>query len=234
MASNSRKLVLVLGAGVSIGCGLPDWNTLFKKLRKNIHFNNSDRERSLVIEKIFLKLFNRTDLILARNIHQCFGFEPEINDSIIFEKFVRCALYDGIKLKYTKSIEEIVRLGSFYRYEKYLDSIITYNYDDVLESFFEERPGTPYKSIFHSEIEFKDQLPIYHVHGFLPRKDDLTVKNKIILSEEKKYHDLYDSIDSWNNKIQLEKFENNICLLIGLSLNDPNLRRLLDTAVLSN
>ena len=84
-AYNSRKLVLVLGAGVSIGCGLPDWNTLLKKLRKNIHFNNSDRERSLVIEKIFLKLFNRTDLILARNIHQCFGFEPEINDSIIFE-----------------------------------------------------------------------------------------------------------------------------------------------------
>ena len=111
-------------------------------------------------------------------------------------------------MKYTKSIEEIVRLGSFYRYEKYLDSIITYNYDDVLEvSFFEKRePGIPYKckSIFHSEIEFKDQLPIYHVHGFLPRKDDLTVKNKVILSEEK-YHDLYDSIDSWNNKIQLGK-----------------------------
>jgi len=227
-AYNSKKLALVLGAGVSRGCGLPDWDALLKKLQNNIHFSINDLENhALIIDKIFFKLFNRSELILARNLHSHCSFGLENNDSVMFERFVRCALYEGTELKYTKLLAEIIRLSSFNEGEKFLDCIITYNYDDILEYFLEEKNQRNYKSIYYSEMENNVEFPIYHVHGFLPRKGNLTDKNKIILGEEA-YHFLYNKIGVWNNDIQLEKFANNKCLLIGLSLNDPKLRRLLD------
>ena len=232
-AYNRKNLSFVLGAGVSLDCGLPDWNNLLKKLRSNINFNRNDIEnQSLIIEKIFFKLFNRSELILARNLHRHCSLGSKNKDNMIFEKFVRCSLYEGTKLKYTKLLTEIIRLSSFHDGVKFLDSIITYNYDDILEYFLERNGNnTRYKSIYYSDHEYsnENELPIYHVHGFLPRKGNLTDKNKIILGEES-YHILYNDIDAWNNNIQLEKFTDKKCLLVGLSLNDPNLRRLLDSA----
>jgi hypothetical protein len=35
---------------------------------------------------------------------------------------------------------------------------------------------------------------------------------------------------SWSNLIQLSKLTQNTCLLVGISLTDPNMRRLLDVA----
>jgi len=232
-AYNSMNLSLVLGAGISKDCGLPDWKNLLKKMKRYIRFNRKDIEnQSLIIEKIFFKLFSRSDLILARNLHRHCSLGPENADNMVFEKFVRCSLYKEKKLNYTKLLTEIVRLSSFHDGEKFLDSIITYNYDDILEYFLEiNGNNTRHESIYYSDQGYSDveALPIYHVHGFLPRRGNLTAKNKIILDEES-YHILYNDVDAWNNSIQLEKFTDNKCLLIGLSLNDPNLRRLLDAA----
>jgi hypothetical protein len=229
-AYNIKKLVLLLGAGVSMGCGLPNWNSLLKKLQNNIHFSRNDLDgQAFVIEKLFLKLFNRSELILARSLHHHSSSGLENDDCVIFEKFVRCALYEGIEFKYTKLLAEIIRLSSDDEGEKLLDCIITYNYDDILEYYLEKNNQKNYRSIYYSEMEEPGTIPIYHVHGFLPRKGNLTDKNRIILSEEA-YHVLYNTNNAWNIDIQLDKLIKNKCLLIGLSLNDPNLRRLLDSA----
>lgn len=233
-AYNNKKLVLVLGAGISKGCGLDDWDTLLNKIRINMPLSDADHNcQALFFDKIFFKLFEKSNLILARNLHSHKYFGLNDNETMLYERFVRCVLYRGAKLKCSKTLREIIRLCSIEGGEKLLDSIITYNYDDILEHYLYEKNYTNFKSIYHideTDIGKNDlsRVPIYHVHGFLPRNGNLTIKNKIILSENE-YHILYNN-ESWNNKIQLDKFNNNKCLFLGLSLNDPNLRRLLDSA----
>lgn len=45
---------------------------------------------------------------------------------------------------------------------------------------------------------------------------------------EKEYHNLYKEAFHWSNVIQLQALARTTCFFIGLSMNDPNLRRLLD------
>ena len=131
--------------------------------------------------------------------------------------------------------EEIVRLDTEYaivelsrpkRRGKQLKSIITFNFDDLIEQALSNHK-IEYTSIWKEGQGYEiDALPIFHVHGFLPNKKDFEEPN-LVFSEEA-YHSQFIDPYSWSNLTQLNTFSTNVCLFVGLSLSDPNLRRLLD------
>ena len=126
----------------------------------------------------------------------------------------------------------IVELSRPKRRGKQLESIITFNFDDLVETALFSN-HIEYCSIWKEKQEYKEnKLPIYHVHGFLPQTGDLNDANLVF--SEQSYHSQFIDPYSWSNLIQLTTYSSNICLFIGVSLSDPNLRRLLDISYRRN
>ena len=67
------------------------------------------------------------------------------------------------------------------------------------------------------------------MHGYLPRQGAIPAGSELVFSEDA-YHGQFIDPFSWSNLIQLNKLTQNTCLFIGVSLTDPNMRRLLDVA----
>ena len=234
-AYKKERLVLVLGAGVSIGYGLPNWDTLLQKLLLNTFIieTREPKDVSLLLAKLFTEIFSPSPLISARYLREYYKENPKKEkEKISFEEAVKNAIYEEIDLKNESDLfKEIRQFCVAPGKSPNLDSIITYNYDDILETYLSALDiDIPYKAIHCAGINpTLGELPIYHVHGFLPQKGVLDEENGIILSEDM-YHQQYSEIYSWNNMIQIEKFRDKTCLFIGISFTDPNLRRLLDIA----
>lgn len=153
------------------------------------------------------------------------GFE---ND---FENLVREILYKD-SVDSSKLLKEIAQLCIPNRGKLGIRAIINYNFDDLVERNL-KKLRVKYHSIYgEGMIPEMDEIGIYHVHGFLPQEKDnyenLT-KSLLVFSEEG-YHKLMLEPYNWANINQLTYMMNNTCLFIGLSMTDPNLRRLLEIA----
>lgn len=220
-----EKLVLVLGAGVSMSFGLPTWDTLLQKLMMTTL--EKEKNTSSILSKLFAKIFNPSPLIAGRYLQKYFE-----KNNASFENEVRKILYQEIDRKTPSDLmDEIVRYCIAPGKSPNLNSIITYNFDDILEYNIQKSSlDLPYKTIYGKGIDVDaGELPIYHVHGYLPEKGKLTDANQITFGESV-YHKQYTDIYSWNNIVQINKFREFNCLFIGTSLTDPNTRRLLDIA----
>jgi hypothetical protein len=227
----NNNLTLVLGAGVSVDYGLPSWNVLVQKLLLTAFKNetNETEEKSLVLAKLFTKVFPLSPLIAARFLNNNYNIKGK---SIEFEKDVRKVLYENIMNDIdSELVKEIIQLCVAPGKSPNLNSIITYNYDDIIEKSLEKLDiEVPFRPIYSvGQNNNYNELPIYHVHGFMPRDGELDINNKITLGENN-YHQQYNDIYSWNNIIQINKFRDCTCLFIGISFTDPNIRRLLDIA----
>lgn len=221
-ALKNGKLTLVSGAGTSIAAGMPSWNNLLTRLTKHMAERLSKEQKNPSLENLnhFIEESKLSPLIRVKYIKYILD-----ND---FTKKIRNELYIS-NPKTCDIIEAIVDLARPRRESKSLDSIITFNFDSLVEENLEKN-NIKYKAIYMEGMRSSPlELPIYHVHGYLPRKGRITKNNKIVFSEDT-YHNLFIDPFSWSNLILLNKLSQNTCLFLGLSMTDPNLRRLLDIA----
>ena len=204
-----------LGAGVSKSVGLPGWDELLGKLldnlkqRKAISINDISACRNDSIGNLLIK---------ARYLKQCYD---ESHLSMVSD--MRDILYKDVG-KNNKLINALVTLIQTGK----IESVITYNYDDVLEEAL-HRKGVLHTPVDSSNRPLLGTLPVLHTHGFIPRQKDIDYDQSVVLSEED-YHKLYMDSFHWANVEQLHALAQTTCYFVGLSLKDPSLRRLLDIA----
>lgn len=217
------NLTLVCGAGVSIGAGVPSWNELLMNLLESmmdaISQNHSISLKGAEAEK-FQDKYGPSSLVVGKYLKSHLGrdFLPKLREALYSTSSTSCDMIDAI-----------VDLARPQRDGKPLDSIITFNFDGLIEENL-DASRIRFKAISHEGERTKpSELPIYHVHGYLPRKGQIKKGDEIVFSEDA-YHSQFIDPFSWSNLIQLNKLSQNVCLFIGLSLSDPNMRRLLDVA----
>jgi NAD-dependent SIR2 family protein deacetylase len=224
-AYHNGNLNFVLGAGISSEFGIPTWDNLLQRLLMTTI--EQETEKAVILSKFFSKIFNPSSLIAGRYLEESFKDDKVKNK---FEKSVREALYETYdEQAESLIIDEIIKFCLAPGNSPNLDGIITYNYDDIVETKLKARNlDMPFESVFGQAINpDSNVLKIYHVHGFLPRNGNIGNDNKITLGEFV-YHEQYSNTYSWNNIVQINKFRDKTCLFIGTSLTDPNIRRLLD------
>lgn len=214
--------VLFLGAGVSKSANMPSWSELLKGLMGEV------KQLKGPVLKAFKELDGHvykecgdSNLIMARYLATAIKLSSPNTD---FLKSIQKHLY--CKREKSLLLSTLVSLIS----QKKVDEVITYNFDNILEQELTKNGFTNNKDFTSiakdAEIKGHNTLPIYHVHGIIPEDGQ---PDSIVFTETA-YHERYADIYHWSNVEQLHALSRKHCFFIGLSMTDPNLRRLLDVA----
>lgn len=215
------NVALFLGAGVSISANMPSWGKLLKGLMTEIKTLKGDSLKAFT--ELYPHVYSEcgdSNLIMARYLETAAQIG---SDSAEFTKLIHRYLYKG---EHTSNL--LSDLALIIKQHK-ADEVITYNFDDILEQELvkiglkESKDFVPIAR--DAEVSDHNNLPIYHVHGIIPEHSNTS--DRVVFSEEE-YHNRYRDSYHWSNVEQLHAMSRKHCFFIGLSMVDPNLRRLLD------
>ena len=240
-AYRDQNLTLYLGAGVSIGSRLPSWEKLVLAMYVNKiselgmegwrpysnylyaitewQFNNSDEPLEITARK--LRKYYEKDT-KERFLGDLYG---TLYGSLLENENPSPATNADLLRHNNATLDSVARLCES-QARGGVQAIVTYNYDSLLEIALGE---FPYQSVYgQSELE-GPSLPIYHVHGYVPLHRNVKGSHgdDIIFTEDQ-YHLVAESPYFWSNLVQLQLMSHSVGLMIGLSLSDRNMRRLLD------
>ena len=147
-AYKKGNISLLLGAGVSCSAGLPNWKTLLNSLYTNFVnkiFNDDtvDDDTIKAITNKFIEINNNSTLAIARYLKA--GLSQK-DDDIMFISAVKDALYSSQRTS-SPLIESITNLCIPKRSGAKVKSIITYNFDDLIEESL-SKVKLEYKTIY--------------------------------------------------------------------------------------
>lgn len=212
IALQNNKVSVFLGAGVSASAGVATWESLLEQLcvKKGLSKIDSDID-SIIKGRYIIEEYKKSQKQPPEEFYQ------DIRDILYANK---------------KSSDLISSIASLITRDN-IESIISYNYDNLVEQEVMKQ-GKKCIPIFDKTMTIEQSaLCIYHVHGYVSHEENLETDNghsPIVLGEQE-YHKIFQESYNWGNVEQLHALCRSTCLFIGLSMNDPNLRRLIDISI---
>ena len=239
-AWRSRQLVLFLGAGVSIPYGLPSWKNLVLELL----FEQAQGTRRLgsmwphyrrAVASWMTDYFDYDPLVLARMVERDLRVrKPAARQKRSADKIdhflerLRSYMYANYREPGGRTtLQAISALIAKGNKGSGVESVVTFNFDDLLERELRRRKVTV-QSITSSDRQQGPGLRVIHAHGFVPKDGPLARKD--IIFTEPDYHRLTESVFHWSLSDVVDRLRKRTVLFVGLSMSDPSLRRLLDAS----
>lgn len=215
---DNGEITIVLGTGVSVPFGALSWNKLVNYMYERLNTEKFDNEI-----KAFEKIGND-------NLCRVQYIKLELlKDKLYYSKTLYNGLYSNYLAEKDYSHTSLYVISDLLNGNK-IRKVITYNYDNYLEKILINR-NINYSLMTSNEDYYKDFIPIYHVHGYLPKEvsdeEMMDYANEIVLSEDD-YFRLYNNSNHWQVAIQLQSFKDDVCLFIGNSITDYNEKRILN------
>jgi hypothetical protein len=237
-AYQSKNLTLFLGAGASVANGLPTWERLVLAMYfAAIHTRHLGGWRPFpnylfAIAEWHLKRLREPLEITARKLCNYYPSGQEFITELKKTLYAGFRKGDGTEFfpmdprqlceanPTLSAITELCQTES-----GGVRAVITYNYDNLLETALEH---FPYEVIWKAGPRRSDALPIYHVHGYVPVNEQESSQAEELLFTEEQYNRAMNDPYSWSNLIQIQAMAGSVGLMVGLSMTDRNMRRLLD------
>jgi hypothetical protein len=234
------NLSLYLGAGVSVGSGLPTWDKLVLAMYFSALSKKSQKPWQLYPSYLFaisewhLERAHEPLEITARKIKRYYTDNDDFTQHLwetLYAGFLDAFSSGDVSINPSsicegnhtlKAIAGICR-NSIHE-KKGIKTVISYNYDSLLETALGDYP---FQAISKSGPLQSGKLPIYHVHGYVPLNVAELTDCDIVFTEDQ-YHQSAKDAYSWANLVQIKSLSSSTGLMIGLSLSDRNMRRLLD------
>ena len=223
-------ITLVLGAGVSLELGVPNWRGLVLKLWSTIDLTTKERA---AVEKLAAE---------AQALPMLFELGASRLGLDAFVEALRSALYAdaarGLGFDDTgttlgtiaQTVSDDHRLGA----ERRIARVVTFNADELLREALRRRRGdrgqywrTEDHAVYgRPEGRGTQPVPVHHVHGFLPRGGAFVgfSEHKLVFTDSQ-YWDSGTSQASLANRTMNTALADSQCIFIGLSMTDPNLLR---------
>lgn len=207
-AINKKSFGLYVGAGLSMGAGLPSWTQLLNELIEGL-------ERKGIVNKNYAEEMRG----LSNNPSKYLLLAEEIRDlaQSDLEKLIRDRFEDKTKQP-TETHNVLVKLKSKF--------IITTNYDTLIEKALVKN----FDNYFPTVYTYKDASSVNYSlwnndHFVLKAHGDAKTPKEIILTEKDYRNIIYNQ--SGYQSILHAIFSTNSILFVGVSLNDPELLLLL-------
>lgn len=239
-AWKQKSLVLFLGNGVSMPYGIPAW----KDLVLEILFDQTDVARRLepialpyrrALASWLVDYYDYDPVVLARVVKNEIrrrskrrrGGSALEGETLFLEK-VREHLYPSPPLTPPEptALTAIAGLIKKSSDDTGIAGVVTFNFDDLLEKKLSG--SVRVLPVWSGRRQEGKGFPILHPHGYLPQ--DGSVEDCNLVFTEDDYHGLTTAVFHWALTSIVSYLRHSTVLFIGLSMLDPNLRRLLDAS----
>jgi hypothetical protein len=213
-----EKLILVLGAGVSMPFGLADWKQLITRLFQSA---GTPRPTRLSIER--QAEYFRTEV--------CAGDRAKFLQSVS-QALYQGVILDGWRLRENRTLAAIATIVSSSRRGQ-VARVVTFNFDDLLEWYLEF-----HGHVVHSVVEERHwaknaDVTIYHPHGLLPLRSGVARSTDIVLDQAAFTRVVGRDYLAWRQEL-VTLLRTHFALFIGLSGADQHLDVLLTEAAESH